>query len=266
MQGLIAEATPVRKKIYEFDYTIGTLVTDKREYEEMMDSFVKAGFGLDSCHYFYIDNSGENQFDAYSGLNMLLQQAQGEYVILCHQDILLSFDQRPELEHQIQQLREMDPNWAVAGNAGAAGPNHIVYKITYPDGTFMSKGNFPLLAQSLDENFLLLKNLQGLSFSADLTGFHLYGADICLQAVAKGYHSYVIDFNVLHKSRGNPDESFVICKKNLVKKYNHLFRDRWIQTTTTCFHLSGSLTGFVNNNALSLFCIRMWNGLKKRKN
>src|SRR5690606_27077721 len=170
MQGLIAEATPIGKKLFEFDYTIGTLVTDKREYEEMMDSFVKAGFGLDSCQYFYIDNSGKNQFDAYSGLNMVLQQAQGEYVILCHQDILLSFDQRPELEHQIQQLQEMNPNWAVAGNAGAAGPNHIVYKITYPDGNFMSKGNFPLRAQSLDENFLLLKNLQGLSFSADLTG------------------------------------------------------------------------------------------------
>ncbi|MEX2592692.1 MAG: hypothetical protein WD426_07950 [Anditalea sp.] len=264
MQGLLAQATSVEKEIFEFDFSICTLVNDKQEYKEMIVSFVEAGFSLPTCEYLYIDNSVENKFDAYSGLNILLQRAKGKYIILCHQDILLDFDKRKELEQRIHELQVLDPKWAVGGNAGAAGPNHIVYKVTYSDGITMSKGKFPLKVHSLDENFILLKNAAGLSLSADLSGFHLYGVDICLQATARGYPCYVIDFNILHKSRGNPDESFQVCKKNLIQKYNFLFRNRWIQTTTTCFYLSGSMLGKFNENAVSLFCIRMWNGLKKR--
>lgn len=263
MQGLLAQATSVEREIFEFDFSICTLVNNKQEYQEMIGSFVEAGFSFSSCEYLYIDNSLENKFDAYSGLNVLLQRAKGKYVILCHQDILLDFDKRKELDQLIVELQLLDPKWAVAGNAGAAGPNHIVYKVTYPDG-LMSKGKLPLKVQSLDENFILFKNESGLSLSADLSGFHLYGTDICLQAAAKGFHCYVIDFNILHKSRGNPDEHFQVCKKNLIQKYSLLYRNRWIQTTTTCFYLSGSLFGKLQENAVSLFCIRMWNGLKKR--
>src|SRR5690606_18517163 len=134
-----------------------------------------------------------------------------------HQDILLNFDKRKELEQRINELDARDPQWAVAGNAGAAGLNHIVYHISYPGGTTQYKGTFPLKAQSLDENFILLKNSCGLSFSMDLAGFHLYGTDICLQAAGKGYHCYVIDFHLLHKSRGNPDASFEDLQKRLIE-------------------------------------------------
>lgn len=264
MRELLAQATSVGPEKFELDFTVGTLVKDKQEYQEMISSFIAAGFSMDSCEYLYIDNTAGNRFDAFSGLNRLIKRAKGKYIILCHQDILLNFDHRIDLEQRIHQLEGLDPKWAVAGNAGAVGPNHIVYSISYPDGTTMSKGNLPLEVQSLDENFILLKNSAGLSFSADLSGFHLYGTDICLQASLKGYHSYVIDFHVLHKSRGNRDANFWKCRKEIIKKYNYSFRDKWIQTTMTCFHLSGSLVGNLHNNAVSLFCVRMWNGLKKR--
>jgi len=264
MQELLAQATSVKERIFQVDFSICTLVNNKQEYEEMMASFVEAGFSLSTCEFLYVDNSGKNQFDAYAGLNIMLQRARGKYVILCHQDILLNVDKRDKLEQRIAQLDTLDAKWAVAGNAGAAGPNYIVYKVAYPDGTIENKGKFPLKAQSLDEHFILVKNIAGLSFSNDLSGFHLYGADICLQAAAKGYNSYVIDFQVWHKSRGNPDKSFHQCKENLIRKYNRLFRARWVQTTTTSFYLSGSSVVKLNKNPFSLFCIRMWNGLKKR--
>lgn len=264
MQELLAQAKSVEKEIFEYDFSICTLVNDKHEYQQMIASFIEAGFSFSSCEYLYIDNSEQNKFDAYSGLNLLLQRAKGKYVILCHQDILLHFDKRKKLEQCIQELYEIDSEWAVGGNAGAAGPNHVVYKVTYPDEVLMAKGKFPLKVQSLDENFMLIKNGAGLSFSANLSGFHLYGVDICLQAAAKGYNCYVIDFNLLHKSRGNPDGSFQICRDNLIQKYNRFFKNRWIQTTTTCFYLSGSRIGKLNENVVSLFCMRMWNGLKKR--
>jgi len=264
MQELLAQATPVQERVFSLDFSICTLVSNRQEYKEMMTSFVEAGFSLSTCEFLYVDNSNKNQFDAYAGLNIMLQRAKGRYVILCHQDVLLSFDKRDRLEQRIAELHALDAAWAVAGNAGAVGPNYIVYKVSYPDGTLKNKGKFPLEAQSIDEHFMLVKNAAGLSFSADLSGFHLYGVDLCLQAAAKGYKSYVIDFHVLHKSRGNVDNNFRRCRKNLVKKYSHYFRSRWIQTPSTSFYLSGSLVIKVNKNPISLFCIRMWNGVKKR--
>jgi len=264
MQKVSAKAIAVRKPIFEFDFSICTLVNNRQEHGEMMDSFEKAGFSSGNCEFLYIDNTEKNNFDAYAGLNVMLQRARGKYVILCHQDILLKFDNRERLEQRISELEALDPKWVVAGNAGAAGPNHIVYKVAYPDGSVANKGSFPLKAQSLDEHFLLVKNGSGVSLSGDLYGFHLYGTDICLQAALKGYNSYVIDFLLLHKSRGNPDQSFDECLKNLVKKYNRFFRSRWIQTTVAAFYLSGTGGTQFNNNAMSLFGIRMWNGLKKR--
>jgi hypothetical protein len=264
MKEPLTQAKAVQRQSFPFDFSICTLVNNQVEYREMLASFDKAGFSTTTCEFLYIDNTRENTLDAYSGLNLLLQQAQGKYVILCHQDILLKFDNRERLEQRISELAALDPKWAVAANAGAAGPNHIVYKVAYPDGTVASKGKFPLLAQSLDEHFLLVRNGCGLSFSDDLVGFHLYGTDICLQAAIKGYNSYVIDFLLLHKSKGNPDHSFSQCQKNLVEKYNRCFRSRWVQTTVTSFYLSGTSGVQLQNNPVSLFGIRMWNGLKKR--
>src|SRR5690606_36452085 len=156
----------------------------RQEYQEMMASFVEAGFSLSTCEFLYVDNSKKNQFDAYAGLNIMLQRAKGRYVILCHQDILLNFDKRDQLEQRITELHTQDPDREVAGTAGAVGTDYIDYKVSYPDGKLKDKGIFPVDAQSIDAHFVLVNNVAGLSFSADLSGFHLYGVDLCLQAAA----------------------------------------------------------------------------------
>src|SRR5580704_15999128 len=70
-------------------YSICTLVTNHAEYAGMMESFIKAGFDPAFCEFLYLDNSTENRFDAFRGYNHFLQHAKGDYIILCHQDILL---------------------------------------------------------------------------------------------------------------------------------------------------------------------------------
>lgn len=249
---------------YPFEFSICTLVTRKEEYEEMLQSFLKKGFDSETCEYLYIDNSVGCTFDAYKGLNQFLMQAKGKYIILCHQDIIISNDGYAELKACLTHLDEKDSNWGVCGNAGAAGPNHIVYHISYPNGNFMSKGKFPLKVTSLDENFLLVKNGANLNISNNLDGFHLYATDLVLHAELSGYSSYVIPFNLTHKSRGNRNQSFFVTRKALIKKYNKFFRSRWVQTNSTVFHLSGSFYGKLFGNPFFLFFSRMWNGLKKR--
>ncbi|QEC51994.1 hypothetical protein EDD80_111112 [Anseongella ginsenosidimutans] len=253
-----------KEEHYSFRYSICTLVSKKDEYFEMVASFLEAGFNPASCEYLYIDNTHGNSYDAFAGLNCFLRKARGKYIILCHQDVLLNFDKRDALEQRLAELDALDPQWGLCGNAGAAGPNYIVYRISYPGGLTQSKGKFPEKVHSLDENFILVKNEAMLALSNNLRGFHLYGTDICLQAAMRGYNAYVVDFHLTHKSRGNPDGQFRSIRRALIKKYNTLFRSRWIQTTNTSFYLSGSRAGRMAGNGLFLFFSRMWHGLKKR--
>lgn len=266
MHNILQNAISITEKNYEFEFSICTLVTQKTEYIEMLNSFNEAGFTSDTCEFLYIDNSIENKYDAFQGLNLFLKQAKGKYIIVCHQDILINKDNRQDLKNLIVKLDGIDKNWAVCGNAGAMGPNHVVYHITYSNDETISKGNFPLRVSALDENFLLIKNEAVLSCSANLSGFHLYGTDLCLNAELNGYTSYAISFNLTHKSKGTVSPDFFKIRKELIKKYNHFFRSRWIQTNCTVFYISGSLFGRLCGNPVALFFVRMKNGLYKKWN
>lgn len=258
------KARALEKPVYSYEFSICTLVTRKEEYIEMINSFQKSGFTNDICEFIYADNSEKNSFDAYEALNYFLRQAKGKYVIICHQDVLINKDNINDLKNLLSELDVYDSNWAICSNAGASGPNHIVYHISYPDDLFMSKGKFPLKVSAVDENFILVKNEALLKVSNDLKGFHLYGADLCLQAQINGYTTYVIPFNLLHKSRGNKDAEFYNIRKKLISKYDNFFKNRWIQTNSTVFYLSGSSFKFLWANPFALFFVRMFNGIKKR--
>jgi len=264
MDQLLQHAVSIAPRPHEFEFSICTLVTKKNEYAEMLASFNEAGFTSSICEYLYLDNSSENIYDGYKGLNLFLRQAKGKYIIICHQDILIAIDKLEHLTSCLLTLDKIDPNWALCGNAGAAGPNHIVYHISYPNGKQMSKGKFPEKVSSLDENFLLIKNDAHLSFSTDLQGFHLYGTDLCLNAALNSLTAYVIPFNLIHKSAGNLSPDFFSIRTAIIKKYNRFFKSRWIQTTFTTFYLSSSPFRFLFGNPLVLFFVRLKNGILKK--
>ncbi|MEE1884301.1 hypothetical protein [Pedobacter flavus] len=255
---------PIQNEAYLFDFSICTLVTRKEEYNEMLNSFIEKGFNSANCEFLYADNADQNNFDAFTAINLFLRKAQGKYIIICHQDIILHQDGINELNACLKTLDQTDPKWAICGNAGAVGPNYIVFHITYPPNTFSKKGQLPLKVNSLDENFLVIKNSALLKVSNDLSGFHFYGTDLTLQAQLNGFSAYVIPFNLMHKSKGNKNEEYYIIKKRLIKKYNQFFRARWIQTNTTEFYLSGSPFNWLVSNKFFLFFSKMANGLKKR--
>ena len=225
---------------YKYQYAICTLVTNWEEYGRMLDSFIVAGFTTDDCEYRYADNTNGNSFDAYQGINQFLQNADAKYIIICHQDILLKFDKRSDLDHRLADLDRLDNNWAVVGNAGTSNLYLESMKITYADMTCVEKGVLPSKARSLDENFLLVKKSANLALSGDLSGFHMYGTDICMIAECLGYTAYAIEFNVMHLSKGKMDTSFYELSNKLERKYSNFFRSRYIKTTVTRFYLSPS--------------------------
>lgn len=214
-------------------FSICTLVTDIEEYAQMVDSFKEAGFSEENCEFIYIDNSVNNKYDAYDGLNLFLNKAQGQYIILCHQDILLRFDNFNILKQRIEEMDKIDENWGLLGNAGYMDFNKIALRITDPWGENRKLGKFPSKVKSVDENFILVKNSANLSLSSDIGGFHLYGTDLCTITNILGYNCYVIDFHLFHKSGGNANETFYANKKRFMNKYKKALRPLAVRTPVT---------------------------------
>jgi hypothetical protein len=166
-------------------------------------------------------------------------EAQGEYIILTHQDVVLCFDDRPVLEEQLRELTKIDPVWGVCGNAGSVALGQNAVRISDPHGENCSIGTFPQRVFSLDENFMVVRRSANLCLSLDLSGYHMYGADLCIMADVKGHHCYVIDFHLRHLSAGTLDAIFWSSAEAFTRKYARAFRPRWVQTTVTIVFLSG---------------------------
>jgi len=227
-------------------YTIATLVTDRAQHEEMRASFEAGGFTPDDCEYTVIDNTQPPQTCAFRGLNRALAAARGRHVILCHQDVRLLDDDRDRLDEKLTQLQSADPDWALAGNAGAIAPGRLALRISDPHGSNRSVGDLPARVMSLDENFIVVRREARIGFSRDLDGFHFYGADICLNADIMGWSAYVIDFHIEHLSPGNKSADFQASQTAFRNKWAHALRPRWIQTTCALIHVTGDvLDGFV---------------------
>ena len=183
-------------------FSICTLVTKPRQYEQMVASFRAAGFDED-CEFLFIDNSTRNKFDGYSGLNFFLSHSRGSNIIICHQDVLLTFDDRRVLEVRLNELTNLDQYWAVCGNAGLTEHGSLAIRITDPHAADTRRGPFPSRVVGLDENFIVTRNCWNLSVSPRLEGFHLYATELCAVALLLGLNAYVIDFHLRHLSGGS---------------------------------------------------------------
>jgi hypothetical protein len=188
----------------------------------------------------YINNIGKNIYEAYAGLNLMISQATTPYIILCHQDLTLLENGYDELLKKLVELDKLDPNWAVAGNAGGVAKKKYAMHITNSENKIIKLGTLPARVESLDEIFIILKRSANIGFSNDLAGFHFYGADIVIQAQLRGYTSYGIDFHLHHHGEGKMDKTFYQCQEALETKYHKLFQTRYVQATCRRILLTSS--------------------------
>lgn len=234
-------------------YSICTLLTEKAQYIDALASFRTAGFVEPECEFLYIDNTAANKYDAYAGVNQFLQKSQGDYIILCHQDLILHADNREKLDQVIDDITRLDPGWALLGNAGGTVPGQQAYHLTEYTGEekhYLRRGTFPAKAYSLDENFIVVRKSANLGASHDLEGFHLYGTDLCMIARILGYSAYVVDFHLWHLGGASlkppatggthATSTFDKTRQNLINKYQRVCSPRFIQTTCTIFYVSAS--------------------------
>lgn len=219
------------------EFSICTIVSDRSQYALMQASYEEKGF-VDGCEYLYVDNTKENVMDAFSAVNLFLSRSRGKSVIITHQDTRLTHDGRQVLESRLRALESIDPSWGAAGNACGFGFGNHALRITDPYGTDRKLGSFPQAATALDENFIVLRKDASLGVSHDLSGFHLYGADLCIHAHLRGLTCYAIDFHLTHLSAGRKSADFYDLRNALFTKYSRLFRGWFVTTNSTRFVLA----------------------------
>jgi hypothetical protein len=218
---------------------IFTFVTDSDAYAQMRQSFGEAGFTSEHASFTELTGTGApDESEPYSTITGLIADLREPFFILCHQD--LRVDQGhgvDDLLRIVGDLEERDGRWAVAGNAGGSRALRVVRSLTDPHGG-ASADSFPAPVHSLDENFLLIRTGTGIRCSQELHGFHLYGTDICLNALDAGGQPYVIDFRVRHLSPGTRDEEYAMGRDRFVAHWSQRFAACYVRTTIDVLFLS----------------------------
>jgi hypothetical protein len=93
-----------------------------------------------------------------------------------------------------------------------------------------------------DELCLVLRKDSGLRFDERIfTGFHFYGADLCLQAITRGFKNYAVSCGLIHLSvdgAGDLEE----LKANYFPLFAKL-RDKWKNVFPKVITTSGYFVG-----------------------
>lgn len=167
-----------------------------------------------------ISNTSSSYPLAATALNRGLNDAKGNIVVFCHQDVIFPSCWLTKLVDQISIVERKYKNWGVLGTYGVALNGSYVGHVVDPRG-HRRQGSLPRIVQSLDEHCLIIRKDSGLHFDEGLGGFHFYGADLCLQAMVKGVPNFAIDACVKHLSRGKVDDSFYCLAEKLCDKWRH---------------------------------------------
>lgn len=171
--------------------------------EQVLQSSLLASPAISGYCQWIARRSFRSAGEAY---NSALDEAQHDIVVFAHQDTYLPATWLPNLVHAIQQLSDIDPQWAVLGSFGITRSHSSDMRgFCYSTGLRRTLGApfaEPLRAQSLDEFVLIVRKSSGLRFDEQLPGFHLYGTDICLQAETRNLGAYIISAFCIHNANG----------------------------------------------------------------
>ncbi|MEM9347212.1 MAG: glycosyltransferase family A protein [Planctomycetota bacterium] len=153
---------------------------------------------------------------ASEALNAGIEQAQSDWVVLAHQDILYPTGWWGRVTAQLNSHKG-----APIGVAGLVGVDRKGLRhghVLDAHGHLWSS-SLPESVVSLDEHVLILRKDSGLRFDPELPGFHCYGTDLCLEARSQGFASIAIDAPVIHLSPGKIDDSYVVTAEWLLNKW-----------------------------------------------
>jgi Glycosyltransferase like family len=169
---------------------------------------------------------------AADGLNFGITRSETEWVVCVHQDVWLPAGWDRCL---LEQLDEAERRLGPIGVAGVYGVGEVIAPRDAAEplaaeriGWVVDRGRMlrdgselPAQVATLDELLLIVRRDSGLRFDPAL-GFHLYGADFCLQARENGLAVVALSALCHHNSRsvGFP-EAFFASARVFARKWSH---------------------------------------------
>jgi hypothetical protein len=176
-------------------------------------------------------NNSMNDMSAPAALNFGIERSVHDIVVCIHQDVVLPEEWVEKLHEQIKIID--NPEWGVIGTFGVDTKGYWAGNIKDPHNN-PKMGELPRIVQSLDEHCLIIRKSSGLRFDEKLGGFHMYGADICLQAMVKGLMCYAVDDRLEHLSGGLISDDFRMMAEKFSQKWQN--RAPLDDIKTTCGH------------------------------
>lgn len=179
--------------------------------------------------YVLIDNTSNRFSSAAKALNYGVEQAKGDVIVFLHQDIEFLQDNALETIYNFG----MEHKNTVFGAAGvkAKKTDTVEFYSSMYEGEKKVQHKccvVPTDCQTLDECLIACHKscMETISFDEIVcNGWHLYGADLCLQAgLISSMNVMVIPMDfVWHKSNGKVDDSYLRTQNLLSKKYQGLY-------------------------------------------
>lgn len=197
-----------------------------------------------------VDNPGR-KYSASEAINHALPLVNGHYTVFVHSDIVLPSDFLNCILSAVVNLKTS--HIGVIGVAGMdwfgtpVGMSFQSYQGFRKDKLFGSPSKKPVLAQILDEQVLIIPSYllksKVLVFDQNYRGFHLYGADLCIQAIQHNLYCYAITSEVIHIMYESGAHA-----KHLINKddyFHHLcyFRNKWAKINYPIFSTIGIIRG-----------------------
>lgn len=208
--------------------------------KEILNNFLESSLKKQKDVLFetkFIDNSSNKFKCARDAISSVLDEINGKYIIICHQDIeFTSSNALKELLLNLSQIKK----FGIAGIAGVIG-NKIISNIYHGvDKKLVTSNNIRenTLCETLDECLFIIPNKRKyiIEFKKLMSNsWHLYAVEYCLKMKILNEKVYVIPSNIYHASSGASfDNSYYRQLKLMAKKYRKEIKK--INTTMGFWH------------------------------
>jgi hypothetical protein len=181
-------------------FSIVTPVTNKKQYLDFIDS-INEEYKFD--YEVIFTKNDDAKYSSSEVLNNLQTVASGEFLIMCHQDILFTKNWMTKVGSYIQTLNEKKMVWGVLGTAGVKGNgtgwSSLINDPSRKDADSLKLENTLFSACTIDEACMITRN-KFQYFDEDFDGYHFYGASYCLNSIKHGFKNYVINVPMYHMS------------------------------------------------------------------
>ncbi len=197
----------------------------------VLENTLLASPAIDDCCQVVVERDFPCAGSAY---NRGLEEANCDLVVFAHQDVYLPSEWMNAVRVAVDAIDATGTNWGTLGVFGATRQSPAQLRgYCYSTGLDVILGapfDSPIPARTLDELVLIVRRSSGLRFDEKLPGFHLYGADICLQAESRALTNYIIPAFCIHNANG-----VVRLPEDFWRAYFYL-RGKWLHNlpVTTC--------------------------------